>query len=90
MGYFGTACYLIALITALVMAYVRWRAFKRAELHDEAMLAAAVVAIQVALIVLDLSDDHHTGYAGMFFWLSLALIYGAAPLTRVLPRRYRR
>lgn len=90
MGYFGTACYLIALITALVMAYVRWRAFKRAELHDEAMLAAAVVAIQVALIVLDLSDDHHTGYAGMFFWLSLALIYGAAPPTRALPRRYRR
>ena len=87
MGYFGTACYLLALVAGLVLAYVRWRAFTRAGLRDEAMLAAAAVALQVALIVLDASDDHHTGYAGIFFWLSLALIYGAAPLPCRSPAR---
>ena len=74
MGYFGTACYLAAVFAALAFAVRRWRAFKRMNAEDLAGMAAGVIGVQVALIGLDLSSDHHNALPGLFFWISLALI----------------
>jgi len=76
MGYFGTACYLATLVTTLTLAFRRWRALSQAGLRDDAGVAAACVAIQLAFFLLDVSSDHHEQLGGLFYWLSLALIYG--------------
>lgn len=76
MGYFGTACYVFVLIGGLVLALQRHRKFGRAGMQDLASIAAAVAALQFAWLWLDVSSDHHNQLAGLFFWLSLALIGG--------------
>ena len=75
MGWFGTACYFVAVLGALALTFSRWRAHARAgEKRLEGMCAAAV-ALQAALVVLDVSSDHHNALAGVFFWTVLALVF---------------
>lgn len=76
MGYFGTACYAFVLIAGVGLALRRHRQFGRAGDQELASIAAAVAAIQVAWLMLDVSSDHHNQLAGLFYWLSLALIGG--------------
>lgn len=76
MGYFGSACYAFVLVGGVVLALRRHRQFGKAGEADLASIAAAVAAIQVAWLMLDVSSDHHNQLAGLFFWLSLALIGG--------------
>jgi hypothetical protein len=76
MGYFGTACYLATLAFTLVLSVRRQRAFAAHAMRAEAGMVAACVAIQVALLFLDTSSDHHTQLAGLFFWMSLAIVFG--------------
>jgi hypothetical protein len=76
MGYFGTACYAFVIIGGTVLALRRHRQFAKAREIDLASIAAAVTAIQFAWLMLDVSSDHHNQLAGLFYWLSLALIGG--------------
>jgi hypothetical protein len=76
MGYFGTLCYLATLIGALWLVLKRHRTFSRAGKIELAAIAASVAAVQLSLLMLDVSSDHHNELAGLFFWLSLAMIGG--------------
>ena len=75
MGFFGFGCYVVALGAALWAAFTRWRQLVR-EANDLAIVAVAAIALQVSLDVVDLSGDHHNSLGGLFFWLSLGLIFG--------------
>jgi len=74
MGYFGTACYLATLIAGLVLAWRYWDGARRRGSQREAAFGAAVFALQITLAFTDISSDHHNGFSGIFFWLSLALV----------------
>jgi hypothetical protein len=67
MGWFGTACYLLATLGAFAFVVGRRSA-------GLAGVVPAVAAVQLALIGLDFSSDHHSALSGVFFWLSLALV----------------
>jgi hypothetical protein len=67
MGWFGTACYLAATLGALGFTLARRGTFAPG-------IVAAVAAVQLALIALDVSSDHHSALSGVVFWLSLALL----------------
>jgi hypothetical protein len=75
MGYFGTACYLITLGFALYIALRRWNVYRSAGFRDASSVAAACLAIQLAFLFLDISSDHHSELGGLFFWLSIAIVY---------------
>ena len=84
MGYFGTACYLTTLVLTFGLALTRWRAYSRAGLNEDARAAAACVGVQVAFFLLDVSSDHHAQLGGLFYWLSLAMMYGrGAPVVEM-------
>jgi hypothetical protein len=87
MGYFGTACYLATLVFALALAVRRQRTFAMHGMRLEAGMAAACVAVQVALLFLDTSSDHHTQLGGLFFWISLAIVFGRRVPDMGPPRR---
>jgi len=76
MGYFGTLCYLSTIGFTAVVAFRRWRAYKRLGREDLAGRAASVLAILVMLMALDMSSDHHNAIEGLFFWIALALVGG--------------
>ena len=76
MGFFGMACYLGTLLVGIVLAFMRWLAFTRAGAVEDAAVMAALVAMQLALVVLDASIDHHTNFTGLLFWLTLIWAYG--------------
>jgi hypothetical protein len=67
MGWFGTACYLVAGLGALVYVLSQRGAVPAA-------VIGAAAAIQVDLMTLDLSGDSRSSLGGMVFWLSLALV----------------
>lgn len=76
MGYFGMTCYLLTLAGMMALALHAWREFTVRRIPGLAAIAAAVVAMQVMLLVLDVSSDHHNALAGIAFWMSAALLYG--------------
>ncbi|GAC1418350.1 MAG: hypothetical protein NVS3B16_15100 [Vulcanimicrobiaceae bacterium] len=76
MGFFGFACYIAALGFALWLAFGRLRAFNREGDRELASIAAAAIAIQIAFDFVDISGDHHNSVAGMFFWITLGLLFG--------------
>jgi hypothetical protein len=67
MGWFGAACYLTGTLGALAFVFAR-------RATGSGPLIAAVAAVQLALIISDLSTDHHLAIDGVFFWLSLAFV----------------
>jgi hypothetical protein len=75
MGYFGTFVYLLTIFGMLVATARRWYALDRAGASMESAIAAAALALQVALVFLDVSSDHHSALAGAFFWLAFALVF---------------
>lgn len=80
MGYFGMTCYLLALAGMLVLAFNTWRRYAARGLPRLTAIAAAVVAVQAMLFVLDVSADHHDALAGIAFWLTVAIVRGRNPL----------
>ena len=76
MGYFGLACYLLAVGGMMALAVGAWRRYVARGLARLSAIAAAVVAVQVMLFVLDVSYDHHDALAGIAFWLTMALVRG--------------
>jgi putative inorganic carbon (hco3(-)) transporter len=75
MGFFGMACYLATVLLGIGIAFKRWLAFTRAGANEDASVAAALVSMQVVLLVLDASIDHHTNFTGLLFWLTLFWAY---------------
>jgi hypothetical protein len=67
MGWFGTVCYLLATFGALALVLGRRR-------DGPPGIVPAIAAVQFTLIALDVSSDHHSAFAGVVFWLSLALV----------------
>ncbi len=65
LGYPGLFGYLGTIILALVIAV-------RRTMLQRSWPAIAGCAIQLALVWLDVSADHHDGFMGIFFWLAVA------------------
>jgi hypothetical protein len=74
MGYFGMVCYLLTLGVMLALSLRAWRRYTALGEKRMATIAAAIVSVQVMLLVLDISSDHHNALAGIAFWLSAALL----------------
>jgi hypothetical protein len=83
MGYFGTAAYLAAILTMFVLTARRWWVLDRAGHAKAASIAAAALALQVALIFLDASSDHHAQLSALFYWLAFGLVFGKDVTVRV-------
>jgi hypothetical protein len=75
MGYFGTAAYLATIGFVFVCTLSRWRTFSRSGNRPAAAIAAAMVGMQISLIFLDISGDHHNQFSGILFWLSLSILF---------------
>ena len=76
MGYFGTVCYLATVIAMGVLCIRAWQRYGARRESKLTAIAAAVVAVQVMLFVLDVASDHHNALAGLAFWISAAILYG--------------
>ena len=76
MGYFGMACYLLALGGMMALAVSAQRRYAMRSMPRLAAMAAAAVAVQMMLIALDVSSDHHDALAGIAFWLTIPLVLG--------------
>ena len=86
LGYFGTTLYLATIGSALFFAVRQWRRARSAKHIDAIRVTSAVIALQVALIFLDTSSDHHNALNGVFFWISVAIAAGAPALAQVVVR----
>jgi len=75
MGFFGMACYLGTVLLGIGIAFKRWIVFTRAGANEDASVVAALVSMQLMLLVLDASIDHHTNFTGLLFWLTLFWAY---------------
>ena len=76
MGFFGTACFVLALIFAFGLAVSRLRYFSRIGNRRMAAVAASAIAVQVSFEFVDCSGDHHNSVGGTLFWITLGLLYG--------------
>jgi hypothetical protein len=83
MGFFGMVCYLGALFLGIGIAFKRWLKFTRAGANEEASVIAALVSMQLVLLVLDASIDHHDNFTGLLFWLTLFWAYSWRPAKEV-------
>jgi hypothetical protein len=79
MGYFGFFCYLGAVFGLLAVSVRRYWQLRRIGNTSAAAIAAAAISVQVMMVALDISSDHHISLPGLFFWLAVAFI-------SVLPR----
>ena len=69
-GFIG---YIATLLLALTFVLARWRQARRSGNHTECAAFAALLAVQMMLIVLDFSIDSHTGLLGVLFWLTVGI-----------------
>ncbi len=74
MGYFGTACYLATLGAGLVLAFRFWRRSRCLGFDHGAAIGASIFAVQLALVGLDVANDHHNDFSGIIFWLTLGIV----------------
>ena len=75
MGWFGTACYFAAVLGGLALTWLRWRSHAQAGDAELESVCAAALAFEAALVVLDVSSDHHNALAGVLFWMVLAIVF---------------
>ena len=90
MGYFGVVCYLATVFGALGIAVRAWRKLRGPAFVGARSRTTAIIAVQAALLTLDISGDHHNALPGLFFWLAVALLPAlatAAPEPLVQPKR---
>ncbi len=96
MGFAGFIGYIATLLLALTFVLARWRQARRSGNHTECAAFAALLAVQMMLIVLDFSIDSHTGLLGALFWLTVGIslsrqnapakeVAGEATFTRHVP-----
>jgi hypothetical protein len=77
MGVIGFAGY-VAVLFIGIAATLR-RLVSRGPDAQTASVLAVALAVQVALAVLDLSSDHHTGLLGVAFWCCLGIALRPSP-----------
>jgi hypothetical protein len=75
MGYFGMAAYLAAIVAMFALTARRWWVLDRAADVGGAAFAAAALALQAALMFLDVSSDHHSLLAALFYWIAFGLVF---------------
>lgn len=73
MGFVGFIGYIATLLLALTFLLARWRQASRSGDQTESDALAALLAVQVILIVLDFSIDSHIGLLGALFWLTVGI-----------------
>ena len=73
MGFPGFLAYLCAVLVALCMSMSAWIAASKRQDVESASIIAVCIAIQMALIGLEASSDHHNGLNGVLFWITLAV-----------------
>ena len=73
MGVFGFAAYLIALGAALLLSLQAWNAARLDGRTGDALVGAACLALQLALLALDIAADHHNSLPGLLFWIAVAI-----------------
>jgi putative inorganic carbon (hco3(-)) transporter len=91
MGFPGFAGYLLAVLTAIVIAFFVPRSLDA----DTRSVCAACAALQSALVFLDFGGESRLGFMGVFCWTATGLALGAlhrarGPLDRRLAERIRR
>lgn len=69
MGFFGFAGYVAALLLAFGGALAIWRNAKHTKNDTLCEMAAAVLAAQAVLLVMDFSFDAHVNVLGALFWI---------------------
>lgn len=84
MGVFGFIAYLFAVLGAALFTLIRAVQVRR-ESPEAATVAAACLAMQAGLLLLDISSDHHAAFAGTMFWIAVAV-----PLMLAAPTGSRR
>jgi len=72
MGTLGFLGYAVTLVLAFGFSVCYWLRAARLGLEHEAAIGAAIVATQVVLLFLDVASDHHGGFTGIYFWMTLA------------------
>ncbi len=85
MGFAGFIGYIATLLLALTFVLGRWRQSRRLGDQAESDALAALLAVQVMLIVLDFSIDSHIGLLGALFWLTVgaSLLRQNAPAKKI-------
>ena len=73
MGFAGFAGYVACMLLAMFFVFQRWRWSSRSGLNAESDALAALLAVQVMLMVLDLSIDSHLGLLGVLFWATIGI-----------------
>lgn len=86
MGFIGFILYELALLTGMFMSFRKYRQFIRGGNLAAANYVAMAVAAQVVLFITEIDADHHSAFAGLFFWFALYMASGfSAPSGERVP-----
>lgn len=80
MGFAGFAGYVATVLLALTFVFRKWREATQSGDHAARDAAAALLAVQATLIIMDISIDSHGNLPGALFWIviGIALARGLA------------
>lgn len=73
MGFAGFLGYVAALLCACAFVAGRWQRARRAGDRTECEIMSVLLAVQAALIALDVSVDSHVNLTGALFWLTVGI-----------------
>ena len=73
-GYIGFIGYLVAILLPFTLCVRAFVASRRTKDVDWQLLVATCVAVQVSLLGIEASSDHHVAFSGLVFWLSVACV----------------
>lgn len=73
MGFAGFLGYVAALFCACVFVAARWQRARRSGDRTECEIMSVLLAVQAALIALDVSVDSHVNLTGALFWLTVGI-----------------
>jgi hypothetical protein len=84
MGVMGFAGYIAALLLALMFTLQRWWEARQSGDDAASDMLAAALAVQTALIAMDLSVDAHVNIIGALFWITVGIsLTGSGAVVRV-------
>ena len=73
MGLMGFIGYVTVILLAVALTVRRWWYARRCGANGESDMLAALIAVQAALIAMDLSLDAHVNLIGALFWITVGL-----------------
>ena len=74
MGVLGGAAYFSVVLGALILSLVTWWRARVVRDEEVQSLGAIAVAVQVAVMVMDLGGDARFNLNGVIYWLSIGLL----------------